>query len=77
MLDLHRRYMVDERGVDVVVPDGDEYEILLLLAEMKSPDPDEGLVVKPEIVERVKRQRAEFEQGKRGKSLNQVMRNHL
>lgn len=76
MVDLHPRFMVDERGVDVVVLDANEYEILLMLAEINSPDPDEGLAVRQEILERVTHQRTEYEQGKHGKSLEQVKR-HL
>ncbi len=35
-------------------------------------DPDEGLELRPEIIESIERQRKEFAAGKRGKSLDQV-----
>ena len=35
-------------------------------------DPDAGLELRPEVIERVKRQRDEFAQGKRGKSLDEM-----
>ncbi len=35
-------------------------------------DPDEGLELRPEIIESIERQRKEFVAGKRGKSLDQV-----
>ncbi len=35
-------------------------------------DPDEGLELRPEIIESIERQRKKFAAGKRGKSLDQV-----
>jgi hypothetical protein len=35
-------------------------------------DPDEGLEVRLEIIERIQRQRAEYAAGKRGKSLEEI-----
>ena len=35
-------------------------------------DPDAGLELRPEVVARVQRQRAEFAAGKRGKSLEEI-----
>jgi len=35
-------------------------------------DPDAGLELRPEIVESIQRQRAEYAAGKRGKPLDQV-----
>ena len=64
----------EERGVSVVVLDAAEYEQLLILAEINSPDPDEGLSLRPEIVEQIQRQRADYAQGKRGRTAEQVKR---
>ena len=74
MVDLHPRFTVDERGVSVVVLDADEYEQLLILAEINSPDPDVGLTLRPEVVEQIEQQRAEYAQGKRGRTVEQVRR---
>lgn len=74
MLDLHPRFIVDERGVNVVVLDADEYEQLLMLAEMNSPVPDVDATLRPEIIERVERQRAAYAQDKRGRTLQDVKR---
>ena len=74
MVDLHPRFTVDERGVSVVVLDADEYEQLLILAELNSPDPDAGLTLRPEIVEQIERQRVEYAQGNRGRTVEQVKR---
>jgi|GEM_PF-945280 len=35
-------------------------------------EPDEGLELRPEIIERIQRQRAEYAAGKRGKSLEEI-----
>ena len=35
-------------------------------------DPDAGLELRPEVVERIQRQRAEFAAGERGKSLDEI-----
>jgi hypothetical protein len=35
-------------------------------------DPDAGMELHPEIIERIKRQRAEYAAGKRGKSLEEL-----
>ena len=35
-------------------------------------DPDDGLELRPEVIERIQRQRAEYTSGKRGHSLEQV-----
>lgn len=35
-------------------------------------DPDAGLELRPEVVERIARQRADFAAGKRGKSLEEI-----
>jgi hypothetical protein len=35
-------------------------------------DPDEGLELRPDVIERIQRQRAEFAAGKRGKSLDEI-----
>lgn len=74
MVDLHPRFEVDERGVSVVVLDAAEYEQLLILAEINSPDPDEGLTLRHEIVEQIEHQRADFAHGKRGRTVDQVKR---
>ncbi len=37
-------------------------------------DPDEGLTLRPELVERIQQQRAEYAAGKRGQSLQDVAR---
>ena len=39
-------------------------------------DPDAGLEVSPEVVDRVTRQRAEFAIGKRGKTIEQLAEKH-
>lgn len=39
-------------------------------------DPDEGLELRPEVVERIERQRKEYAAGRRGKSLQQVMKEY-
>lgn len=39
-------------------------------------DPDEGLELRPEVIERIQRQRAEFASGKRGKSLDEIARKY-
>lgn len=74
MVDLHPRFQVDERGVSVVVLDAAEYEQLLILAEINSPDLDEGLTLRYEIVEQIEHQRADHGHGKRGRTLEQVKR---
>jgi hypothetical protein len=37
-------------------------------------DPDAGLELRPEVIESIQRQRAEYAAGKRGKSLEEVSR---
>lgn len=37
-------------------------------------DPDAGLELRPEVIESIQRQRAEYTAGKRGKSLDEVSR---
>ena len=39
-------------------------------------DPDEGLELRPEVIERIERHRKEYAAGRRGKSLEQVMKEH-
>jgi hypothetical protein len=39
-------------------------------------DPDEGLELRPEVIERIERHRKEYAAGRRGKSLEQVMKDY-
>jgi hypothetical protein len=39
-------------------------------------DPDAGLEVRPEVIARIQRQRAEYAAGKRGKSLEEIARKY-
>ncbi len=39
-------------------------------------DPDEGLELRPEVIERIERHRKEYAAGRRGKSLEQVMKEY-
>ncbi len=39
-------------------------------------DPDEGMELRPEVIERIERHRKEYAAGRRGKSLEQVMKEY-
>ena len=84
MIELHPRYVVDEKGKPIAVQlDLPEYEKLLedlkgwqeWAADMGGPDPDEGLELRPEFVkELLERDRALREGKEEFISLEEVKR---
>ncbi len=84
MIELHPRYLVDEKGAPIAVQlDLTEYRKLLedlkgwqeWAADMGGPDPDEGMDLKPEFVnELLERDRAIREGKEETSSIEDVIR---
>ncbi len=84
MIELHPRYVIDEKGKPVAVQlDLAEYEKLLedlkgweeWAADMGGPDPDQGLELRPEFIKELLERDRALREGKEGLvSLEEVKR---